>query len=71
MQFGVFLPTMPCWYRTSTVRTAVEEVARAAETAAAVAGGEAAGDVARAFATRSRYSPRAYHSLCPVLVKRL
>ena len=31
MQFGVFLPTMPPWYRTSTVRTAVEEVARAAE----------------------------------------
>ncbi len=31
MQFGVFLPTMPYWYRTSTVRTAVEEVARAAE----------------------------------------
>jgi alkanesulfonate monooxygenase SsuD/methylene tetrahydromethanopterin reductase-like flavin-dependent oxidoreductase (luciferase family) len=31
MRFGVFLPTMPCWYRTSTVRTAVEDVARAAE----------------------------------------
>jgi hypothetical protein len=31
MRFGVFLPTMPCWYRTSTVRTAVDEVARAAE----------------------------------------
>jgi len=31
MRFGVFLPTMPYWYRTSTVRAAVEEVARAAE----------------------------------------
>lgn len=31
MQSGVFLPTMPCWNRTSTVGTAVEEVARAAE----------------------------------------
>jgi probable F420-dependent oxidoreductase len=31
MQFGVFLPTMPLWYGTSTAHTAVEEVARAAE----------------------------------------
>jgi probable F420-dependent oxidoreductase len=31
MQFGVFLPTMPAWYRTTPVHTAVAEVARAAE----------------------------------------
>ena len=31
MQFGAFLPTMEQWYRTSTVHTAVEETARAAE----------------------------------------
>jgi probable F420-dependent oxidoreductase len=31
MQFGVFLPTMPCWYRPGPVHTAVEEVALAAE----------------------------------------
>ena len=32
MQFGAFLPTMEQMYRSSTVNTAVEETARAAET---------------------------------------
>ncbi len=31
MQFGAFLPTMRQMYHTSTVHTAVEETARAAE----------------------------------------